>query len=197
MEPKLTGERPSHSPTFHDVNSCSDAMREQHASCKVRKSFSCRRSVADGDYRPDIEGIGATAFLLPCFRLAMNSFMNTGTRIATYSQLFLTIFTIALTPVVRSFDAWWAALVTSLGLQFAAIAQRAGLTLFHAIIITWLAFPVFAMSWPYIFLHWRCVIAFLPVLLWLMKELHARNRGDAMPPEILIATHIHGFLFVG
>ena len=77
---------------------------------------------------------------------------------------------------MRSFDAWWAVLVTSLGLQLAAIAQRAGLSLFHAFIVTWLAFPVFAMSWPYIFLHWR---------------------GDAMPPEILIATHIHGFVFVG
>ena len=106
--------------------------------------------------RPDIEGIG--------------------TRIATYAQVFLTIFTIALTPAARSFDAWWAVIVTSLGLQFAAIAQRDGLTLFHALVVTLLAFPIFAMSWVYIFWHWR---------------------EDAMPPEILLATHIHGFLFVG
>ncbi|EJD04684.1 uncharacterized protein FOMMEDRAFT_153756 [Fomitiporia mediterranea MF3/22] len=106
--------------------------------------------------RPDIEGIG--------------------TRVATYAQLFLAIFTIALTPAASSFDAWWAVLVTSLGLQFAAVAQRHGLTLFHALIVTLLAFPVFGMSWVYIFWHWRL---------------------DAMPPEILIATHIHGFLFVG
>lgn len=106
--------------------------------------------------RPDIEGIG--------------------TRVATYAQLLLAIFTIAFSPDASSFDSWWAILVTSLGLQFAAVAQRNGLTLFHALVMTWLAFPVFAMSWVYIFLHWR---------------------SDAMPAEILLATHIHGFLFLG
>ena len=99
-----------------------------------------------------------------------------GTRVATYAQVFLTIFTIALTPEASSFDAWWTVLVTSLGLQFAAVAQRDDLTLFHALVITLLAFPVFSMSWVYIFWHWKL---------------------DIMPPEILIATHIHGFLFVG
>ncbi|KAL5478683.1 hypothetical protein ACEPAI_1960 [Sanghuangporus weigelae] len=106
--------------------------------------------------RPDIEGIG--------------------TRIATYAQVFLTIFTIALTPAARSFDAWWAVLVTSLGLQFAAIAQRHDLTLFHALVVTLLAFPIFGMSWVFIFLHWR---------------------EACMPLEIHFATHIHGFLFIG
>ncbi|THH07245.1 hypothetical protein EW145_g3512 [Phellinidium pouzarii] len=106
--------------------------------------------------RPDIEGIG--------------------TRIATYLQLLLAIFTIAFSPGRSCFDSWWALLVTSLGLQFAAIAQRTSLTLFHALIVTWLAFPIFAMSWAYIFFHWR---------------------EAAMPSEILLATHVHGFVFVG
>ena len=106
--------------------------------------------------RPDIEGIG--------------------TRVATYAQLLLSIFTIAFSPDASSFDSWWAILVTSIGLQFAAVAQRSGLTLFHALVVTWLAFPAFAMSWVYIFLHWRF---------------------DAMPAEILLATHVHGFLFLG
>ncbi|PAV15575.1 hypothetical protein PNOK_0843300 [Pyrrhoderma noxium] len=106
--------------------------------------------------RPDIEGIG--------------------TRIATYAQVLLAIFTIAIQPAVRSFDAWWAVLVTSLGLQFAAIAHRSDLTLFHALVVSWLAFPIFAMSWVYIFVHWR---------------------EREMPPEIMLATHVHGFLFIG
>ena len=106
--------------------------------------------------RPDIEGIG--------------------TRIATYAQVLLAIFTIAIQPAVRSFDAWWAVLVTSLGLQFAAIAHRSDLTLFHALVVSWLAFPNFAMSWVYIFVHWR---------------------EREMPPEIMLATHVHGFLFIG
>ncbi|KAI5117100.1 hypothetical protein M0805_009727 [Coniferiporia weirii] len=106
--------------------------------------------------RPDIEGIG--------------------TRIATYAQLLMAIFTIALSPAASCFDSWWALLVTSLGLQLAAVAQRASLTLFHAFIVTWLAFPIFAMSWVFTFLHWR---------------------RESMPAEILLATHLHGFLFVG
>lgn len=120
----------------------------------ISMSSICETGVLPG--RPDIEGIG--------------------TRVATYAQLLLSIFTIAFSPDASSFDSWWAILVTSLGLQFAAVAQRNGLTLFHALVVTWLAFPVFAMSWVYIFLHWR---------------------SDAMPAEILLATHIHGLVFLG
>ena len=104
---------------------------------------------------PDIEGIG--------------------TRIATYAQLFLAICTITLSPE-SAFDAWWTLLVTSLGLQLAVLAERHALTLFHFLIVTWLAYPVFAMSWAYLFLNWDQV---------------------PMPPEFLLATHVHGFLFLG
>ena len=99
-----------------------------------------------------------------------------GTRVATFAQLLLAILTIALSPDVSSFSSWWTILVTSIALQLAAIAQRGALALFHMLIVTWLAFPAFAMSWVYIFMHWR---------------------RDAMPMEILAATYFHGFLFVG
>ena len=106
---------------------------------------------------PDIEGIG--------------------TRLATYLQLLLAILTIAFsTNDADAFHSWWAILVTSAALILAAIAQHASLALFHALVVTWLTFPVFAMSWAYIFLHWR---------------------RKAMPTDVLIATHFHGILFVG
>ncbi|KAH8115132.1 hypothetical protein DFH11DRAFT_1591663 [Phellopilus nigrolimitatus] len=117
-------------------------------------SSPCQNNTLPG--RPDIEGIG--------------------TRVATYAQLLMAIFTIALSPGGSSFDSWWTLLVTSLGLQLAAIAQRENLTLFHVIVVSWLAFPIFAMSWVYIFWHWR---------------------EEYMPSEILLATHLHGFVFVG
>lgn len=106
--------------------------------------------------RPDIEGIG--------------------TRVATYAQLLLAIFVIALSPASSWFGSWWALLVTSLGLQFAAVAARSSLTLFHALVVTWLAFPIFAMSWVYIFAHWRV---------------------ETMPSEVWLLTHVHGLVFVG
>lgn len=109
--------------------------------------------------RPDIEGLG--------------------TRIATYAQLLLAILTIAFTPSPTAaawYSVWWALLVTSLGLQLAAVASRESITLFHALVVTWLAFPVFAMSWVYVFVKWRV---------------------RAMPSEVWLLTHLHGLLFTG
>ncbi len=106
--------------------------------------------------RPDLDGIG--------------------TRIATYIQLGTSIITIALSPE-GAFDVWWAILVTSLALQITAAVQAGSdsLTLFHAILVTLLSYPVFAMSWVYILLHWR---------------------ESKMPIETHIATHVHGFVFL-
>ncbi|KAK0458813.1 uncharacterized protein EV420DRAFT_1642538 [Desarmillaria tabescens] len=76
-----------------------------------------------------------------------------GIRVATYLQLFIGIITLAVSPR-RAVDSWWAAIVTSLGLQIAAIVDYKQLSLYHALIVTWLAFPVLVMSSFYGFLSW-------------------------------------------
>ncbi|KAK0220163.1 hypothetical protein IW262DRAFT_1555539 [Armillaria fumosa] len=85
------------------------------------------------DSNPDIDGIGI--------------------RVATYLQLFIGIITLAVSPR-NAVDSWWAVIVTSLGLQIAAIVDYKQLSLYHALIVTWLAFPVFVMSFFYGFLSW-------------------------------------------
>lgn len=124
------------------------------SSLSLTMSTLCPDGVLPG--RPDIEGIG--------------------TRVATYAQLLLAVFVIVFSPASSWFGSWWALLVTSLGLQLAAVASRNTITLLHALVVTWLAFPIFAMSWVYIFAHWRI---------------------DSMPSEVWLLTHLHGLVFVG
>ncbi|KAI3612569.1 hypothetical protein WG66_010037 [Moniliophthora roreri] len=98
-----------------------------------------------------------------------------GIRLATYLQLFIGIVTVAISPA-KGVDSWWAVLITSLGLQIATVGDYHELSLYHALIVTWLTFPVFIMSFYYGFLAWG------------KREIVT---------EVLVGTGLHITLFVG
>ncbi|KAK7026044.1 hypothetical protein VNI00_015771 [Paramarasmius palmivorus] len=76
-----------------------------------------------------------------------------GIRLATYLQLFISVITLAVSPA-KGVDSWWAIIITSLGLQIATIGDYHELSLYHALVVTWLTFPVFIISFYYGFLAW-------------------------------------------
>ncbi|THV01122.1 hypothetical protein K435DRAFT_836955 [Dendrothele bispora CBS 962.96] len=97
-----------------------------------------------------------------------------GIRLATYLQLFIGITTLAISPA-NGVDSWWAVIITSLALQVAAITDQT-LSLYHALIVTWITFPVFIMSFYYGFLAW----------------------GErTLKSEIMIGTSLHISLYPG
>ncbi|KAK7452671.1 hypothetical protein VKT23_012069 [Stygiomarasmius scandens] len=98
-----------------------------------------------------------------------------GIRLATYCQLFIAIITLAIAPR-RGIGSWWAVIITSLGLQITAIVEHDELSLYHALIVTWLTFPVFMMTFYYGILAWG-------------------RKGFV--GEIVVGTVLHGSIFVG
>lgn len=95
-----------------------------------------------------------------------------GTRIAVYAQLFIAIFTIALSPTRFWFHSWRELVWTSISLQVSVISQPSDLTLFDALIVTWLAFPIFALSMAtFIAGRWGAVL--MPREVWLLTIAHA------------------------
>lgn len=97
-----------------------------------------------------------------------------GIRLATYLQLIIGIATLAISPS-QGIDSWWAVIITSLGLQIAAIADYQDLSLYHGLIVTWITFPVFIMSLYYGFLAWG------------KRHIHG---------EIMVGTALHLSLYV-
>ncbi|KAK7464882.1 hypothetical protein VKT23_006091 [Stygiomarasmius scandens] len=95
-----------------------------------------------------------------------------GIRLATYLQILIGTFTLAISPE-NGIDSWWAVIITSLGLQIAAVADHQELSLYHALVVTWMSFPVFIMSFYYGFMAW----------------------GKRMRSEIMIGTVLHMTLY--
>lgn len=52
-------------------------------------------------------------------------------------------------------DSWWSTLVTALSLQLAAFANHSTITLYHAILVTWLSLPALIMSFSFYGLYHR------------------------------------------
>ncbi|KAF5368108.1 hypothetical protein D9758_004436 [Tetrapyrgos nigripes] len=98
-----------------------------------------------------------------------------GTRIATYCQLLFAILTLAIAPR-HGIGSWWAVIITSLGLQITAIVEHEALSLYHALIVTWLTFPVFMMTFYYGLLAWG---------------------RSGFVTEVVIGMVLHGSIFIG
>ncbi|THU96025.1 hypothetical protein K435DRAFT_109254 [Dendrothele bispora CBS 962.96] len=115
-----------------------------------------------------------------------------GIRLATYCQLFIAILTLAFAPR-RGISSWWTVIITSLGLQITAIVERKELSLYHALIVTWLTFPVFMMTFYYGVLAWGKRRE---------EKLKEKGKGqggqeqDALG-EVVVGMVLHGSIFVG
>ena len=106
---------------------------------------------------------------------ALLIFWFAGIRASLYAQGALTLLIYAISPDDTIFDSWWSTLVTALSLQLAAVASVSNLTLYHAVLVTWLSFPALIMSFAFFGLFYV--------------------EGDA-PFILLVLTYVHTCVFL-
>lgn len=75
-----------------------------------------------------------------------------GIRTALYAQSMITLVLFAIAPETGN-DSWWSTLVTALSLQLAGLANHQSISLYHAVLLTWLAFPAIIMSFCFYGIH--------------------------------------------
>ncbi|KAH8091647.1 hypothetical protein BXZ70DRAFT_473581 [Cristinia sonorae] len=98
-----------------------------------------------------------------------------GIRVSLYIQATLTLLIYAISPDNTTFDSWWSTLVTALSLQLAALASWKTITLYHAILVSWLSFPALIMSFSFFGMYYV--------------------EGDA-PIALLLLTYVHTCIFL-
>ncbi|THH27509.1 hypothetical protein EUX98_g6679 [Antrodiella citrinella] len=109
-----------------------------------------------GTSNPDIDGIGI--------------------RVSLYAQGAITLLIYAISPDDTIFDSWWSTLVTALSLQLAALVSWSSISLYHAVLVTWLSFPALIMSFAFFGMFYV---------------------EDNAPPILLVLTYVHGATFIG
>jgi len=72
-----------------------------------------------------------------------------GIRTSLYAQAAISLILYTLAPDSTVFDSWWSTLVTALSLQLAAFSNHSTISLFHAILVTWLSFPAIITSFSF------------------------------------------------
>lgn len=152
-------------------------------SCRRVASMMARHQNSDAVSELDIKRLCSWNFSPPaamsnsteCLIQSNPDIDGVGIRTSLYAQSTITIILFAISPDTTTYDSWWSTLVTALSLQLAAFSNHSNISLYHAVLVTWLSFPAIIMSFSF-------------------HSLYLREKAAPFILEVLTIVHICTFI---